>query len=99
MKIIEFTTSAKEAILNYKETLQIPSDHYLRVGIKQKNSQDKGLLIGFDSKTDKDRIIENEGIELIYHPGQALFFAGMIIDYKEREGKKGFVLVENKKSI
>lgn len=99
MKIIEFTTNAKEAILRYKETLQIPSDHYLRVGIKQKNSQDKGLLIGFDTKTEKDRLIENEGIELIYHPGQALFFAGMIIDYKEREGKKGFILVENKKII
>lgn len=99
MKIIEFTTSAREAILKYKDTLQIPSDHFLRVGIKQKNSQDKGLLIGFDTKTDKDKFIENDGIELIYHPGQALFFAGMIIDYKERDGKKGFVLVENKKTI
>jgi Fe-S cluster assembly iron-binding protein IscA len=41
-------------------------------------------------------LVENDGIELLYHPGQALFFAGMIIDYREREGKKGFVLVENK---
>jgi Fe-S cluster assembly iron-binding protein IscA len=96
MKIIEITRSAKEAILKYKDTLQIPSDHYLRVGIKQKNSQDKGLFIGFDTINEKDKLVENDGIELLYHPGQALFFAGMIIDYREREGKKGFVLVENK---
>jgi Fe-S cluster assembly iron-binding protein IscA len=99
MKIIEITRSAKEAILKYKDTLQIPSDHYLRVGIKQKNSQDKGLFIGFDTINEKDKLVENDGIELLYHPGQALFFAGMIIDYREREGKKGFVLVENKKTI
>jgi len=99
MKIIEITRSAKEAILKYKDTLQIPSDHYLRVGIKQKNSQDKGLFIGFDTINEKDKLVENDGIELLYHPGQALFFAGMIIDYREREGKKGFVLVENKKII
>ncbi|MCX6187665.1 MAG: hypothetical protein NTU43_11850 [Bacteroidetes bacterium] len=97
MNMIEFTPAAKEAILHFNETLQIPADHYLRVGIKQKNAQDKGLLIGFDAKTDKDKQIENDGIQLIYHPGQALFFAGMIIDYRERDGKKGFVLVENKK--
>lgn len=99
MRIIEITRSAKEAILKYKDTLQIPSDHYLRVGIKQKNSQDKGLFIGFDTINEKDKLVENDGIELLYHPGQALFFAGMIIDYREREGKKGFVLVENKKTI
>jgi Fe-S cluster assembly iron-binding protein IscA len=98
MNIIEFTSSAREAVLNYKETLQIPVDHFLRVGIKQKNSQDKGLLIGFDTKADTDRLIENDGVDLIYHPGQALFFAGMIIDYRERDGKNGFVLVENKKT-
>jgi hypothetical protein len=46
MKIIEFTLDAKEAILKYKDSLQIPAGHFLRVGIKQKNSQDKGLLIG-----------------------------------------------------
>jgi Fe-S cluster assembly iron-binding protein IscA len=99
MRIIEFTNIAKEAILNYKDSLQIPTDHYLRVGIKQKNSQEKGLLIGFDSINDKDKLVEQDGIELIYHPGQALFFAGMIIDYREKDGKKGFVLVENKKII
>ena len=99
MKIIEFTLDAKEAILKYKDSLQIPAGHFLRVGIKQKNSQDKGLLIGFDTKADADKLIENDGIELIYHPGQALFFAGMIIDYVERDGRKGFVLVEHKKTI
>jgi len=98
MSLIEFTPEAIEAIKGYHSNLQIPPDHFLRIGIRQKNAQDKGLLIGFDTKTDKDKETEVEGIKIIYHPAQSLFFAGMKIHYTEREGRKGFVIIESKKN-
>lgn len=96
MDIIEFTDNAIEAIKKYEATLQIPSDHALRVGIRQKNETNKRLLIGFDVKTDKDKETEISGIKIIYHPGEIFFFAGMKIDYVEQEGRKGFTFIENK---
>lgn len=97
MQLIEFTLAAKAAIHEYKQTLQIPEDYSLRVGIRQKNAQDKGLLIGFDAKTDKDKEIEVEGVKVIYNAGQVFFFAGMVIDYVEQNGRKGFKFVEKAK--
>ncbi|MDP1726734.1 MAG: hypothetical protein Q8M15_08120 [Bacteroidota bacterium] len=94
MQLIEFTQAAIAAIGQYKQTLLIPGDYALRVGIRQKNAQDKGLLIGFDTKTDKDREMDVDGIKVIYNAGQVFFFAGMIIDYGEQNGRKGFKFVE-----
>jgi Fe-S cluster assembly iron-binding protein IscA len=71
LNIIHLTAAAIQAINEYKVNLQIPDTHYLRIGIKQKNSTDKGLIIGFDEPTDKDKTIEIEGIHVVYHPGQA----------------------------
>ncbi len=96
MQLIEFTEAAKAAIYQYKQTLKIPEDYSLRVGIRQKNAQDKGLLIGFDAKTDKDREIDVDGIKVIYNAGQVFFFAGMIIDYVEQNERKGFKFVEKR---
>ena len=96
MNIIHLTPAAVAAIIEYKANLQIPENHFLRIGIKQKNANDKGLIIGFDEPNDKDKTIDIEGIKIVYHPGQALFFAGMQIDFLERDGKKGFELMEKK---
>lgn len=96
MDIIQFTPAAVEAIENYKRTLQIPENHYLRVGIRQKNETNKRLLIGFDEKTEKDKLAAVQGIEVIYSPGEVFFFAGMQIDYVEQDNRKGFTFVEAK---
>jgi iron-sulfur cluster assembly protein len=97
MQLIEFTQAAIEAIAKFRETLDVPDDYHLRIGIKQKNAANKGLFVGFDQKTEKDKEELIAGIHVIYHPGQALFFAGMIIDFQEKENRKGFVLIEKNK--
>ncbi len=97
MQLIEFTPSAIEAIIAYKKTLNIPEGFALRVGIKQKNAQDKSLLIGFDTKTEKDKAIKINGIDIIFNADQIFFFAGMLIDFIEQNGRKGFKLVEKAK--
>lgn len=96
MNLVHLTPSAIKAIQQYRVNLQIPDNYFLRIGIKQKNASDKGLVIGFDEPTDKDKVVEVEGIKIIYHPGQALFFAGMQVDFMERDGKEGFELIEKK---
>ncbi|MBC7382903.1 MAG: hypothetical protein H7296_07885 [Bacteroidia bacterium] len=97
MNLIQFTPAAKVAIAQYKHTLKIPDAYFLRVGIRQKNAQDKGLLIGFDEKNDKDQQIIVDGIKVIYNAGQVFFFAGMIIDFLDQNGRKGFKFVEKTK--
>lgn len=96
MQLIEFTPAALEAIQKYKSTLQIPEGYLLRVGIRQKNAQDKGLIIGFDQLGPNDRRETVSGIELMYQAGQVFFFAGMVIDYQEKDGRSGFRLLEKK---
>lgn len=98
MEIIQFTQAAIQAIESYKQNLQIPTDHYLRVGIRQKNETNKRLLIGFDQKSDKDQLTNVQGIDVIYSPGEVFFFAGMVIDFQENDTRKGFTFVEQNKS-
>jgi Fe-S cluster assembly iron-binding protein IscA len=98
MEIIQFTDRAIDAIVSYQQTLQIPNNSYVRVGIRQKNETNKRLIIGFDEKSDKDKLSNIQGLEVIYHPGEIFFFAGMIIDYVEEETRKGFTFVEKPKS-
>lgn len=97
MDIIQFTAPALTAIAKYKQTLQIPEGHYLRVGIRQKNETNKRLLIGFDEKGDKDQLTNIQGVEVIYSPGEVFFFAGMQIDYVEDGNRKGFTFIEQRK--
>jgi Fe-S cluster assembly iron-binding protein IscA len=78
--------------------LQIPEGYALRIGIRQKNAQDKGLVIGFDEKSEKDKQAIVQGVEVIYNAGQVFFFAGLLIDFKERDEKKGFFFIEKKKA-
>ncbi len=94
MEIIHFTPLAIQAIEKYQQTLQIPANNFLRVGIRQKNETNKRLLIGFDEKTDKDQLTNIQGINVIYSPGEVFFFAGMQIDYVEDGNRKGFTFVE-----
>jgi Fe-S cluster assembly iron-binding protein IscA len=97
MQLIEFTPAAIAAINHYKDTLLVPDNYSLRVGIRQKNAQDKGLIIGFDEKGAKDKQEIVQGVEVIYNAGQIFFFAGMLIHFEDREGKKGFYFVEKAK--
>ncbi len=99
MQLIEFTSNAMAQVKAYRQSLIVPDEYVLRVGIKQKNASDKGLIIGFDIKSDKDREIEIDGIKIIYNAGQVFFFAGMVIDFVERNDKKGFVLIEKAKLV
>jgi iron-sulfur cluster assembly protein len=96
MEIIQFTQAAVDAISTYRKNLQIPQDHYLRVGIRQKNETNKRLMIGFDEKSEKDKLAVVQGMEVIYSPGEVFFFAGMQIDYVEQDTRKGFTFVETK---
>lgn len=95
MDIITFTPRAIEAILYYQKTLQIPEGHYLRVGIRQKNESRKRLIIGFDTKSDKDSLADIQGLKIIYSPGEVFFFAGMVIDFVELDNRKGFTFAEH----
>lgn len=97
MELIKFTEKAIQTIKQYHSSLHIPPNHYLRVGIRQKNETNKRLLIGFDMQTEKDKIINIQGIDVIYHPGEIFFFAGMVIDFAEENDRKGFTFIEANK--
>jgi iron-sulfur cluster assembly protein len=98
MELIKFTKAALEAIKQYQNNLQIPENYYIRVGIRQKNETNKRLLIGFDAKAEKDKITQVQGVNVIYHPGEVFFFAGMEIDFVDDGNRKGFTFVEATKN-
>ncbi|TAE89504.1 MAG: hypothetical protein EAY81_02260 [Bacteroidetes bacterium] len=97
MNIIKFTDKAIDALQQYKTNLQIPENHFIRIGIRQKNETNKRLLIGFDEKMEKDQLATIQGLQVIYSPGEVFFFAGMEIDYVEEATRKGFTFIESKK--
>lgn len=97
MQLIDFTPAAVEAIHRFRISLQVPEEYLVRIGLRQKNAQDKGLIIGFDQPATGDQRIMAEGMELLIQPGQVFFFAGMVIDFSEINNRSGFRLVEKSK--
>lgn len=96
MDIISFTPAAVKAIHEYRQQLQIPDNYKLRIGIRQKNEQNKRLLIGFDEQGNRDAATQVQGVDIIYAPGEVFFFAGMAIDFIQENNRKGFSFVELK---
>jgi len=98
MDIIEITDNAIDAIKKFKIDLQINEDQSVRIGIHNKNEINRHLYIGFDKKTEKDNTFETKGITVIFSKTDIFFFAGMKIDFTEKDGRKGFTFAEQKKS-
>jgi len=70
---------------------EIPADHSLRIGVKGGGCSGMSYVLGFDIKQDGDDIFEQDGIKIIINKAQAMYLAGMEVDFMNGLKNRGFV--------
>ncbi len=84
-----FTKGALEELIRLKKSLHV-EDQKLRVGVKGGGCSGLSYLLAFDQATDKDRLFEIQGLEVIMEPAHVMYVLGMEIDYQQGLDSRGF---------
>ena len=91
MKVLSFTTGAKQAIQQVMDSEAVPANYHLRVGIRGGGCGSMGYILGFDSKKEEDQEYEVDGFKVLIDQRHSMYVMGMEVDYVESEEVKGFV--------
>ena len=68
----------------------LDDDLYLRVAVEGGGCSGLSYKLGLDHRTDEDRIIESQGIEILIDPRHMMYLEGITIDYPDGLDARGF---------
>ncbi|MDB4285736.1 iron-sulfur cluster assembly accessory protein [bacterium] len=90
-QIVTLTDSAAREIVSLRENDKIPSDKYLRIGVKGGGCSGLSYILEFEEKTDKDEIYILNGVEVVVDSKQAMYLVGIEVDFERGLNDRGFV--------
>ena len=84
------TERAAKQICRIKENENLDEGLYLRVAVEGGGCSGLSYKLGFDIRTDEDRIIESQGLEIVVDPKHLMYLNGIQIDYPDGLDARGF---------
>jgi iron-sulfur cluster assembly protein len=90
---IKITEKATLEIHNIIQNKNIPSDYFLRIGVKGGGCGGMSYLLGFDKKKESDEQFEIAGVQVLIEKKHFMFLMGMEIDFYEGNDARGFTFV------
>ncbi|PWN05806.1 HesB/IscA family protein [Rhodohalobacter mucosus] len=84
------TERAAKQISKIKENENLDEGLYLRVAVEGGGCSGLSYKLGFDIRTDDDRVIESQGLEIIVDPKHLIYLNGIQIDYPDGLDARGF---------
>lgn len=90
---IKITEKAEAEIRNIIENKNIPSDYFLRVGVKGGGCGGMSYALGFDKPKEADEKMEIAGIPVLIEKRHMMFLMGMQIDFFEGDEARGFTFI------
>jgi iron-sulfur cluster assembly protein len=91
---VTISGKAAEEIRKIMKTKNIPSEYWLRVGIKGGGCGGASLLIGFDKKKDTDLSYMIHDIPVIVDKKHTMYIIGKEVDFYEGADARGFTFVD-----
>ncbi len=88
---IQLSDSAQTEIKNIFENKNIPSDYFLRIGIKGSGCAGVSYLLGFDKKGETDEKYFINEIPVIIAKKDFMYLFGLEVDYVSSDKETGFV--------
>jgi iron-sulfur cluster assembly accessory protein len=85
-----FTPGAVGEVRRLMQEPDFDSTQFLRVGVKGGGCSGMTYVLGFDQKTEKDKVYEFEGISFIMDPSHEIYLYGMEIDWQGGLNSRGF---------
>lgn len=88
---IQLSNDAKIEIKNIFENKNIPTDYFLRIGIKGSGCAGVSYLLGFDTKGETDEEYSIDEIPVIIAKKDFMYLFGLEVDYINSAEETGFV--------
>ena len=89
-KPVILTERAARQIREIKEDEGLDDELYLRVAVEGGGCSGLSYKLGFDIKTDEDKIVESQGLEIVINPKHLMYLEGIQIDYPDGLDARGF---------
>lgn len=87
---VMLTKRAAKQIIQIKEKESLDENLYLRVAVEGGGCSGLSYKLGFDVRTDEDKIIVSENIEIVIDPKHLMYLNGITIDYPDGLDARGF---------
>ena len=88
---VALTDSAAIELKEIREKENIPSDKYLRVGVKGGGCSGLTYILDFETKAEFDEVYEVNGVEVIVDQRHALYLHGIEVDFQKGLNDRGFI--------
>lgn len=87
---VSLTEGAIRALQRIRDEENIPSDHFLRVGVKGGGCSGFSYVLGFDVKKENDESFEVSGMPVVMQKSHQLYLLGIEIDWLDGLENRGF---------
>jgi len=87
---VSLTERAARQVENIIKEESLEDDLYLRVAVEGGGCSGLSYKLGLDHKTEEDKIIESQGVEIIVASKHMMYLEGIQIDYPDGLDARGF---------
>jgi iron-sulfur cluster assembly protein len=84
------TERAARQVREIKKKESLDEELYLRVAVEGGGCSGLSYKLGFDIKTDEDKVVESQGMEIVINPKHLMYLEGIEIDYPDGLDARGF---------
>jgi len=84
------TDRAAKQIIKIKEKENLDENLYLRVAVEGGGCSGLSYKLGFDIRTDEDKVVVSNDIEIVIDPKHLMYLNGIEIDYPDGLDARGF---------
>lgn len=89
-KPVVLTERAARQVHEIKKKESLDENLFLRVAVEGGGCSGLSYKLGFDIKTDEDKVVESQGMEIIINPKHLMYLEGIEIDYPDGLDARGF---------
>jgi iron-sulfur cluster assembly protein len=89
-KKVQLTERAAKQVRKIMAEEDLEEGLYLRIAVEGGGCSGLSYKLGLDYKTDEDKIIESQGLEVLIDPRHMMYLEGITIDYPDGLDARGF---------
>ena len=87
---VALTERAARQVREIKKKESLDEELYLRVAVEGGGCSGLSYKLGFDIKTDEDKVVESQGMDIIIDPKHLMYLEAIVIDYPDGLDARGF---------
>ncbi len=87
---VSLTGRAARQIKKIRDSEDLDEGLYLRVAVEGGGCSGLSYKLGFDFRTEEDKLVHSQGFDIIIDPKHLMYLDGIVIDYPDGLDARGF---------